>query len=226
MVTRRASPVAVLRDARFARSSGRGPRFLRDSRERHSFMRLGWIIIAIVVAVAIYAIAIYNRLVRLRNMVREGFSGIDVQLRRRTDLVPNLVETVKSYAAHERGVLEEVAATRASSTAASDVHSQAAAARALQAALGRLFALAEAYPQLKADKNFLELQDQLAEIEDQLQMARRYYNGTVRDLNIAIQSFPSSLIAGAMHFAPEPFFELDDPAARAAPQISFAASKT
>jgi LemA protein len=164
--------------------------------------------------------------VRLRNMVREGFSGIDVQLRRRTDLVPNLVETVKAYAAHERGVFEEVAATRASSMAASDVHSQAAAARAMQAALGRLFAVAEAYPQLKADKNFLELQDQLAEIEDQLQMARRYYNGTVRDLNIAIQSFPSSLIAGAMHFLPEPFFELDDPAARTAPQISFAASKS
>jgi LemA protein len=189
-------------------------------------MRMGWIIIAIVAAIAIYAIAIYNRLVRLRNMVREGFSGIDVQLRRRTDLVPNLVETVKAYAAHERGVLEEVTASRASSMAASDVHSQAAAARAMQAALGRLFALAEAYPQLKADKNFLELQDQLAEIEDQLQMARRYYNGTVRDLNIAIQSFPNSLIAGAMHFTPEPFFELEDPAARAAPQISFAASKS
>jgi LemA protein len=145
-------------------------------------MRIGWIIIAIVAAIAIYAIAIFNRLVRLRNMVREGFSGIDVQLRRRTDLVPNLVETVKAYAAHERDVLEEVAATRASSIAANDVPGQAAAARALQAALGRLFALAEAYPQLKADKNFLELQNQLAEIEDQLQMARRYYNGTVRDL--------------------------------------------
>ena len=94
----------------------------------------------------------------------------------------------------------------------------------MQAALGKLLALAEAYPQLKADKNFLELQNQLAEIEDQLQMARRYYNGTVRDLNIEIQSFPSSLIAGALHFAPAPFFELDD-AARAAPTISFAASK-
>jgi LemA protein len=142
-------------------------------------MRLGWIVLAVVVALAVYAIVIYNRLVRLRNMVREGFSGVDVQLRRRTDLVPNLVETVKAYAAHERGVLEEVAATRASSIAASDVHGQAAAARALQAALGRLFALAEAYPQLKADKNFLELQTQLADIEDQLQMARRYYNGTI-----------------------------------------------
>jgi LemA protein len=188
-------------------------------------MSLGWVILAIVVAAAIYAIFVFNRLVRLRNMVSEGFSGVDVQLRRRTDLVPNLVETVKAYAAHERDVLEEVAATRASSIAANDVPGQAAAARALQAALGRLFALAEAYPQLKADKNFLELQNQLAEIEDQLQMARRYYNGTVRDLNIEIQSFPSSLIAGAMHFTPAPFFELDD-VARAAPTISFAASKS
>ena len=180
-------------------------------------MRLGWIVLAVVVALAVYAIVIYNRLVRLRNMVREGFSGVDVQLRRRTDLVPNLVETVKAYAAHERGVLEEVTATRASSIAATDVHGQAAAARALQAALGRLFALAEAYPQLKADRNFLELQTQLAEIEDQLQMARRYYNGTVRDLNITIQSFPDNRsLPACSHFSPEPFFELDDPAARAA----------
>jgi len=148
-----------------------------------------------------------------------------VQLRRRTDLVPNLVETVKAYAAHERAVLEEVTATRALSIAANDVRGHAAAARALQAALGRLFALAEAYPQLKADKNFLELQNRLAEIEDQLQMARRYYNGTVRDLNIEIQSFPSSLIANVLHFTPAPFFELDE-AARAAPSISFAASKS
>ena len=189
-------------------------------------MRIGWIIVAIVAAIAIYAVVTYNRLVRLRNMVREGFSGVDVQLRRRTDLVPNLVDTVKAYAAHERGVFEDVAATRASSMAASDVHGQAAAARALQAALGRLFALAEAYPQLKADKNFLTLQDQLAEIEDQLQMARRYYNGTVRDLNVAIQSFPNSLVAGAFHFEPAAFFELDDPAARAAPQVSFEPGKS
>jgi LemA protein len=188
-------------------------------------MSLGWIILAVVAAAAIYAILVYNRLVRLRNMVSEGFSGVDVQLRRRTDPVPNLVETVKAYAAHERSVLEEVTAARASSTAANDVPGQAVAARALQAALGKLFALAEAYPHLKADKNFLELQNQLAEIEDQLQMARRYYNGTVRDLNIEIQSFPSSLIANALHFTPAPFFELDE-AARAAPTISFAASKS
>ena len=159
--------------------------------------RLGWIVLAVVVALAVYAIVIYNRLVRLRNMVREGFSGVDVQLRRRTDLVPNLVETVKAYAAHERGVLEEVTATRASSIAATDVHGQAAAARALQAALGRLFALAEAYPQLKADRNFLELQTQLADIEDQLQMARRYYNGTIA---LILFSF-SGQAESSLHFS-------------------------
>ena len=184
-----------------------------------------WIILAIIAVLVVVAISVYNRLVSLRQAWKQAYADIDVQLRQRHDLVPNLVETVKAYAAHERDVLEEVAATRASSIAANDVPGQAAAARALQAALGRLFALAEAYPQLKADKNFLELQNQLAEIEDQLQMARRYYNGTVRDLNIEIQSFPSSLIAGAMHFTPAPFFELDD-VARAAPTISFAASKS
>jgi LemA protein len=189
-------------------------------------MSLGWIILAVVAAAAIYAILVYNRLVRLRNMVSEGFSGVDVQLRRRTDLVPNLVETVKAYAAHERSVLEEVAATRASSIAANDVPGQAAAARGLQAALGKLFALAEAYPQLKADKNFLELQNQLAEIEDQLQMARRYYNGTVRNLNISIQSFPNNILANMLGIQPEHFFELDDRAAAATPNVSFSTSKS
>ena len=182
-----------------------------------------WIVLAIVVAVAVYAIVIYNRLVRLRNMVREGFSGVDVQLRRRTDLVPNLVETVKAYAAHERTVLEDVTKSRASSMAAADVAGQASAAQALQGALGRLFAVAEAYPQLKADKNFLELQQQLADIEDQLQMARRYYNGTVRNLNISIQSFPNNLIAGVLGFHEQPFFELDDRKEAAAPAVAFQA---
>src|SRR3979490_942176 len=119
-----------------------------------------WILIGVLVAIALYAIAIYNRLVRQRNLVREGWSGIDVQLRRRTDLVPNLVEVVKGYAAHERGVLEEVTASRATALAAGDVPGQAAAALALKAALGRLMAVAEAYPQLKADQNFRKLQDQ------------------------------------------------------------------
>ena len=184
-----------------------------------------WLLLAVLAAVVIYAVAAFNRLVRLRNLVREGWSGIDVQLKRRTDLVPNLVEVVQGYAAHERTTLEEVTRMRASSVAASDVGGQAAAARGLQASLGKLLAVAEAYPQLKADKNFLELQQQLADVEDQLQMARRYYNGTVRNLNIAIQSFPSNLMAGMLGFREEPFFELDDRTQAAAPGVAFAAPK-
>ncbi len=183
-----------------------------------------WIILAILAAVLIYVAVLFNRLVRQRNMVREGWSGIDVQLKRRTDLVPNLVETVKAYAAHERGVLAEVTAMRASSMAAGDVGSQASAARGLQASLGKLMAVAEAYPELKADKNFLALQQQLADIEDQLQMARRYYNGTVRNLNIAVQSCPAGLLAGLLGFREEPYFELDDRSEAAAPNVAFPAS--
>src|SRR5882757_4416135 len=180
-----------------------------------------WIIIAVLAAIALYAIVVFNRLTRQRNMVREGWSGIDVQLKRRTDLVPNLIETVKAYAAHERGVFEDLAAKRASSVAADSVPGQAAAEQALHGALGRLFAVAEAYPELKANKNFLELQQQLAQIEDQLQMARRYYNGTVRNLNISIQSFPDNVVAGLLGFKPEPFFELDDRSEAAAPTVAF-----
>jgi LemA protein len=185
-----------------------------------------WIILAIVAAVAIYVVAAYNRLVRWRNLMREGWSGIDVQLKRRTDLVPNLVETVKAYAAHEHAVLAEVTAMRASSVAATDVGSQASAERGLQASLGKLLAVAEAYPDLKADKNFLALQEQLAGIEDQLQMARRYYNGTVRNLNTAVQSLPASLLAGPLGFHTEPYFELDDRTEAAAPGIAFPAPQS
>jgi LemA protein len=179
-----------------------------------------WIALIVVAVAAIYVIGVFNRLVRLRNLVREGWSGIDVQLKRRTDLVPNLVETVKGYAAHERGVLEEVTAMRTSSIAANNVNAQAAAEQGLQASLGKLFAVAEAYPELKADKNFLALQQQLAEIEDQLQMARRYYNGTVRNLNIGIQSFPTNVLAGTFGFREQPFFELDDRSQATAPGVS------
>jgi LemA protein len=188
-------------------------------------MRTEWIIISLLVALIIYGIVIFNGLVRLRNLVREGWSGIDVQLRRRTDLVPNLVETVKAYAAHEHSVLEDVTAKRASSIAAAGVRSQAAAAQDLNGALGRLFAVAEGYPQLKADTNFLELQHQLAEVEDQLQMARRYYNGTVRNLNIGIQTFPNSLLAGICGFTPEHFFELENRADAAAPVVNLSERK-
>ena len=189
-------------------------------------MSMQWIILALVIAVAVYAIAAYNRLVRQRNLVREGWSGIDVQLKRRTDLIPNLVETVKAYAAHERGVFEDVTEKRATSISADNVAGQANAERALQGSLARLFAVAEAYPALKADQNFLSLQQELAEIEDQLQMARRYYNGTVRNLNISIQSFPSNLVAGPLGFRQEPFFELDDRSEAAAPAVAFPGGKS
>jgi LemA protein len=185
-----------------------------------------WILLALLAAAFIYVVAVFNRLVRMRNLVREGWSGIDVQLKRRTDLVPNLVQTVQAYAAHERGVLEDVTRMRASSMAASDIGGQAAAARGLQASLGKLLAVAEAYPELKADKNFLALQQELANVEDQLQMARRYYNGTVRNLNIAIQSFPSNIFASLFGFRTEPFFELDDRREAAAPGVAFAAPKS
>ena len=184
-----------------------------------------WIVIAVLAAIVLYAIVAFNRLVRQRNLAREGWSGIDVQLKRRTDLVPNLVETVKAYAAHERAVFEEVTAARGTSIAASSVTGQASAEQALQGALGKLFAVAEAYPELKANANFLALQQQLAEIEDQLQMARRYYNGTVRNLNISIQSFPNNLVAGLLGFHEQPFFELDDRSEAATPSVAFQAPK-
>jgi LemA protein len=183
----------------------------------------GWIVTGVLVEVVLYAIFVFNRLIRLHNLAREGWSGIDVQLKRRTDLVPNLFATVQAYAAHERSVFEEVTASRQSSIAAGDVAGRASAENALQGSLGRLFAVAEAYPELKADKNFLALQQQLAEIEDQLQMARRYYNGTARDLNISIQSFPDNLVAGVLGFRELPFFELEDRAQAATPSVAFQA---
>jgi LemA protein len=186
-----------------------------------------WVVIGVTVAIVVFVVQVFNNLVRMRNVVREGWSGIDVQLRRRTDLVPNLVETVKGYAAHERGLFEDVAKNRAQSIAADNVGGQVAAENKLQGSLARLFAVAEAYPDLKANKNFLDLQRQLAEVEDQLQMARRYYNGTVRNFNINLQSFPSNVIAGLLGFTAEPFFELEDRAASSqAPAISFAAGKS
>jgi LemA protein len=185
----------------------------------------GWIIVAVLTALALYVIFVFNRLVRLRNLAREAWSGTDVQLKRRSDLVPNLVATVQAYAVHERGVLQEVTARRQSSLAAGGVVGRASAEQALQGALGKLFAVAEAYPDLKADKNFLSLQEQLAQIEDQLQMARRYYNGTVRNLNIGIQSFPDNLFAAVFGFRAQPFFELEDRAQAVAPSVAFQAPK-
>jgi len=183
---------------------------------------IGWIVLGVVVLVLLYFVATYNRLVRLRALVKEGFSGITVQLRRRADLIPNLVETVQGYASHEREVFEEVSKARAASVNAGSVAATAQADAQLTGMLGRLFAVAEAYPELKANTNFLQLQDQLANIEGELQGARRYYNATVRDLNSTIQSFPPVLIARPMGFNEEPFYQDDDPAIQNAPKVSFA----
>jgi len=188
-------------------------------------MKTEWIVIGVLALIGLYAIVVFNRLIRGRNLVREGFSGIDVQLKRRSDLIPNLVETVKAYAAHERGLFEEIAAKRTSAMNATDVAGKAAAEHDLQGSLSRLFAVAEAYPQLKANENFLALQNQIAELEDQLQMARRYYNGTVRDFNIAIQSFPDVLISRLTGFHEELFFQADAGSV-ISPTVSFPGQKS
>jgi LemA protein len=183
---------------------------------------IGWIIVAAIVLLLLYAIALYNRLVRQRALVREGFSGITVQLRRRADLVPNLVESVRGFATHEREVLDQVTAHRADATKAAGVEATAQADAQMTGLLGRLMVVAEAYPELKADDNFRQLSDQLSEVEDELQGSRRYYNATVRDLNTSVQSFPAVLVAGPLGFREEPFYQDDDPAIQSAPKVSFA----
>jgi LemA protein len=182
---------------------------------------LFWIILLVVAAAAVYVAVTYNSLVRTRQMANEAWSGIDVQLKRRSDLIPNLVEAVKGYAGHERSVLEEVTRLRGVARAlpADDVASRAQAEGALSLALGKLVALAENYPDLKASGNFLELQQELSQLETELQMARRYYNGTVRNQNVLVQSFPSNLIAGLSGFGQRQYFEVSD-ADRAVPEVA------
>ncbi len=179
------------------------------------------IVFAVFILLLLYVIGIYNKLVRLRALVKESFSGITVQLRRRADLVPNLVETVKGYATHEAGVLEEVTARRADATKAGSVEETAQADAQMTGLLGRLMVIAEAYPDLKANQNFLDLQDELSNIESELQGARRYYNATVRDLNSMIQSFPPVLVARPAGFTEEPFYQDEDQAIQSAPKVSF-----
>lgn len=184
---------------------------------------MSWILLGLVVLVVVYLIALYNGLVKKRQMVEEGWSGIDVQLKRRADLIPNLVETVKGYAAHESDTLEQVTAMRAKvgQAAGAAPADRAVAEGELSNALGRLFAVAEAYPDLKADSNFRELHKSLDEIEDALQHSRRYYNGAVRNLNVAVESFPSNLVAGQFGFQKADYFEIEDASDRAAPKVSF-----
>ena len=179
--------------------------------------------LAIAAVVVIYAIIIYNGLVRARQVKEEAWSGIDVQLKRRADLIPNLIETVKGYAAHEKDTLEKVVElrNRAQAVPAGDVAGRAQAEGLLSQALGRIFALAEAYPDLKANQNFAELQETLETIESEVQMSRRYYNGAARDLNVKVESFPSNLVANLFKFLKAPYFEIENPADRAVPTVKF-----
>ena len=179
------------------------------------------VLIVLAVLLVLYGISTYNRLVRLRTQSEEGFSDIDVQLKRRHDLIPNLVETVKGYASHERTTFENVTAARNRAVAAQGPEQQAQAENALTGALRQLFAVAEAYPDLKASRNFIELQDEITDTEDKIQASRRFYNMTVRDLNVKIDQFPSSMIAGFGNFQKREFFELDDAADREVPVVSF-----
>jgi LemA protein len=184
---------------------------------------VGWIVVGVVVLAILYVIGVYNRLVRLRALVREAFSGITVQLRRRADLVPNLVETVQGYATHERETIEEVTRQRGAAVAGGSVRETAAADAQMTGLLGRLMVVAEAYPELKADANFRSLQDELASLEGELQGARRYYNATVRDLNTRVQSFPDTLVAGPLGFRDEPSYEDADGSIQSAPKVAFPA---
>src|SRR5687768_4023694 len=178
------------------------------------------VVLVVIVLLGLWAMVTYNRLVRRRNEVQEGWAGIDVQLQRRADLVPNLVETVKGYAAHEEGVLTEVTNARAGLVRAKGPAESGAADNMLEQALGKLFAVAEAYPDLKASENFQSLQGELGKLEEEISFARRYYNAVVEKLNTSIQTFPSVLIAGPLGFKAAEFFKAGD-AARTVPTVDF-----
>lgn len=184
-------------------------------------MMIGLIILGALVLFAIFAIAAYNNLVSLREQVRSAWAQIDVVLKRRYDLIPNLVETVKGYAAHEKGTLEAVIAARNNAVAASDPSARVAAEGQLSGALRQLFAVAEAYPDLKANQNFMQLQGELASTENQISSFRQNYNSLVARYNTAMLSFPNNLIAGPFGFTPQPFFEVQDQAQREAPAVKF-----
>jgi len=177
-------------------------------------------ILIFVIAFVVYGIMIYNQLIAGRTHTEEAWSGIDVQLKRRHNLIPNLVETVKGYATHEQKTLENVIAARQGAVEQSGGASATAQSEGiLTQALGRLFALSEAYPDLKASENFQNLQAELSELEDEIQMSRRFYNGTVRDYNIKVESFPSNLVANQFKFSKAEFFELDPAEAAAVKQV-------
>ena len=182
------------------------------------------VILVLLVIVGLWAMGAYNGLVRLRNLVQESWRQIDVELKRRHDLIPNLVETVKGYAAHEKGVFEEVARARSAAiTPGSGPAEQAQQENVLTQALGKLFAVAEAYPDLKASQNFMALQVELTNTEDRIAAGRRFYNANVRQLNTKIETVPTNIIAGMFHFVRAEYFEAEEPEVREAPTVSFGA---
>src|SRR5260370_13210284 len=186
-------------------------------------MSSGWIVIGILVILVLFAFGAYNRLVTLSQRVGQAFADIDVQLKQRHDLIPNLVETVKGYAAHERGTLEAVIQARNAAMAAQGPAQQAAAENALTGALRQIFALSEAYPNLKANENFQQLQIQLTHLENKIAAARRFFNNAVQEYNTGIQSFPAALFAGALGFSEKQFFDLgaERQTVAEAPQVKF-----
>ena len=184
---------------------------------------IGLIILIALVLIVVFLIGMYNSLVRLKVTCDNAWSDIDVQLKRRYDLIPNLVETVKGYAGHEKGTLEAVINARNRAMTATSPADKAQAENMLSGALKSLFALSEAYPQLRAIESFTSLQNSLSQIEDTVQNARRYYNAVVRDLNTKIQQFPTNIFANMLGFKPREFFEVTAPAEREAPKVSFSA---
>src|SRR5215475_5753077 len=184
-------------------------------------MIIGWVILGLIVLLIVVAIGMYNGLVRLKVQADNAWADIDVQLKRRYDLIPNLVETVKGYAGHEKGTLEAVINARNRAMTATGPADKAQAENILSGALKSLFALSEAYPQLRAIESFTSLQNSLSQIEDNVQNARRYYNAVVRDLNTKIQQFPTNIFAGMLGFQPRQFFEVTSATEREAPKVSF-----
>jgi LemA protein len=186
-------------------------------------MSTGWIVIGVIVILVLFAFAAYNRLVALGQRVGQAFADIDVQLKQRHDLVPNLVETVKGYAAHERGTLEEVVKARNAAISAQGPAQQAAAENMLSGALRQLFALAESYPDLKASANFQQLQAELTDLENKIAASRRFFNSAVQEYNTGIQRFPAALFASAFGFAQKDFFDIgpDRQAETTAPEVKF-----
>jgi LemA protein len=186
-------------------------------------MDLGSIVLVIVIVAVGYAIFVYNSLVKNRQLAEEGWSGIDVQLKRRADLIPNMLETVKGYMAHEKDTLQAVTNARAAVQAAGNAgpEERGRLEGILSGALGKLIAVAEAYPDLKANTTFLEFQGALQTTEDEIQMARRYYNGAVRNLNVAVESVPSNIVANMFGFSKREYFELENEADRATPNVKF-----